>query len=162
MKKALTVFSISLILLSACHLLNPEEERGFKDQNLQGKIRGNTFSFVSGVALDKNSSSWNIRLFPRDPAAGEDPWSTSAYSNVYPYLSFTISRTAPTQKYTVAFLSSSALTLAGWASPSEGTFFDDGEIEIQSIDTATITGRIWAITNEGDSINGNFSAVIEP
>jgi hypothetical protein len=83
---------------------------------------------------------------------------------------FKIEKGSPAQMYAVTTFGSPAnghdgIMVWGWATYSSGSIFDEGELEITEIDTIglTISGRVWAVTNEGTSeLNGNFTVVLDP
>lgn len=150
------IFIFSIIsFLTSCELLGlvEKDENGFKDQVLSGKIRNQSFTFVSGIAKEISYyNEWQISLYPTKA----DEY--NSYLSVYPYLVFSIPKDSKPQKYKISTFGNSGLMLTGWASGYDGTWFDDGEIEILSISETEITGRIRGVTNEGTSkINGNFS-----
>ena len=166
MKKALIYTMAILLLLTCfgCSLQNEDTISDFIDQNLQGEVKSNSFTFVSGYASTSSTNSYTIYFFPSDPNSGYNPWDTGAYSVVFPYMYFTIDTDSTPQTYDISTFGTNGLSLTGYISGTSGVLFDDGEIEIISIDNTeySISGRIWAISNEGtSSVSGNFEVPIE-
>jgi hypothetical protein len=167
MKINYTIVCILMIIISfftGCLL-----EEGFIDQNLQGEIQHLPYSFVSGYATDSftDSSDWTFRLYNVAPQAGLEPYEDGAYpSGSYCY--FTIPKNNSPQLYEVGTFGIGAdIGVYATIGTTTNTAFDDGELEILTIDLSggTITGKMWvdvSSVSEGSSLNGNFSVVIDP
>lgn len=167
MKKNIVLISLIIItsMFVGCDVASDGNDsggdNGSMDQVLSGKIEGQSFNFVSGVAKSKNDS-WSIELHKIKPASGVDPWDYSAYQNSYPYLVFKILKVSEAKKYSISTFGTSGLMLTGWTSVSGGVFFDKGEIEILSISSTEITGTIAGETTDKNSkLYGKFTVVVQ-
>ena len=96
--------------------------------------------------------------------SGYETWETGAYTDLYPYVYFSVKKDSSEQTFTISTFGTDGISLTGYSSASDGVLFDDGEIEITAIDTVNniISGKIWATTTNGSSfLNGNFEVDIE-
>jgi len=164
------LIATALILISitclSCSFFKFNKLIGFADQDLQGEIRSYPYTFVAGYARTNymDTDCYSIFLLPSSPNAGYAPWDENAYDKLYPYLSFVLEKNSVPQMYNISTLGADGIMLTGYSTYSDGVLFDDGQLEITSIDTVTniISGRIWGTTNEETStVSGNFQVVIK-
>lgn len=146
--KAFCILLFITAVFSGCSL--EEEDRYFKDQVLAGEVLGVPYNFGYGKSqytLNDNPNKYDIALFSDDSDSS------------LPLLIFQLDREAQPQMYNI---SADSFNLSGKESTTNFTRFDKGQIEITTISETEITGRIWAITDEGTSnVNGNFTARID-
>ncbi|MBN2444678.1 MAG: hypothetical protein JXJ04_25205 [Spirochaetales bacterium] len=168
MKIKYTLFLLAiafLLIIFSCFLFGTD----FIDQNLQGEIQHVSFNFVSGYAATNsiNEDEWTIYLHNVEPQEGLEPYDPGAYTSGS-VCYFNILKNSNPQLYEVDTFGINN-TLGVYATNGTGIFttFDEGELEIETIDTENgeISGRMWVdvIPSSGGShLNGNFSVVIDP
>lgn len=167
MKKHFVLFVLVIVtLVNSCSLFLFDEVTGFEDQILQGTVRNSSFEFVAGYATTNlyDPDKYSIYLFPSEPSVGYEAWNLNAYGDIYPYLTFSIDINSGPQTYDISLFGSNSIVLTGYSNSYDGTWFDDGQLEITEIDTINhrISGRIWATTNEKtSSVTGDFEVIIE-
>ncbi len=160
MKVRSFLLGILVVSLCTCTAGPPGGGYNFIDQNLQGEIGGVPWTFVSGTAEDPfgDDELW-IKLYNIDPAGG-DPWAGGAYAAAEDTLMVKLPETV-------------GLVELSWGgqwftlydeSTGVNIFCVEGAIEILTIDPVglTVTGRVDARSDEGNYVNGNFSASYAP
>jgi hypothetical protein len=137
----------------------------FKDQTLQGTFNNKPFSFVSGTveASTFETGSYDLDLY-NVASTGTGSWGPT-----YPFSGYLKVMTTVPAKIGRTDLSFSfdgsdnhTVTLYDPDAGSLNIIATIGAVEITAIDTAakTVTGRIAAKDEEGNEVNGNFTATL--
>lgn len=149
-------FLFIIFTFTSCNIENKEENTEenslFKEQILSGKILDEEYVFDYGCEV----------FLPTDIGLKRHLflYSTNYANSSFPVLSFQL-EDLELKKYNIKNYRSHGVDLCGFVSQIP-SFFDDGEVEILSIDELGITGRVWANNNEGtSSVNGNFTVLFE-
>lgn len=152
------------ILLTSCNIAKDDEK--INNQVLSGKICGEPFSFVSGVAKSKDDS-WEIKLYQEELKTVVHADGSFSYLGSYPLLVFSIPKNSEPQKYNISTYETIGIVLIGiltqnyGATEFLGTSFNTGEIDILSISSSGISGYITAENIEDNSkLNGKFSVLV--
>ena len=160
--------TIVVLSLSGCDIQGPQ----FSADAVSGTIAGNAFTFVSGYAgpNSTDASYWTVYLIPEAPASGTNPWDTGAYTDGYPYLSFSFKTSLAPGEFTISTYAGTAadesIGIEGWLTFFDNILFDSGTLIIDVFDgtaNGEVSGRISADTRDGSSsVNGTFEVPIDP
>jgi hypothetical protein len=143
---------LALLALASC--VPGGSPYGFIDQNLQGKIGGVAWSFVSGTADSTFiGGELYIELYNISPSG--DPWA-GGYAAAQDHVLFSVPATVGVYPLSL----SQTATLNQFAG-SMNYICTETAVEILSIDTTglSVTGRINASYDGSTSVNGNFTAL---
>jgi hypothetical protein len=168
-KRMLFASVIILITFASCDISdisNKEPaENTSSTSTLSGTIMDISYECVSGYANSDSITYYTVYLLPYESAEGKKPWDAEAYSDPYPYLTFSINKNSTPGSYSVlTYAASGSKILQGRGSGSESILFSEGEIIISSIDTEnyTISGSIEAKSSDGESdVSGTFEVPIQ-
>ena len=133
-------------------------DTGFIDQNLQGKINGKTYAFVSGEVEESpfNPGSLDFDLYniPRDDTLPFG-YPFGGYLKVMFNVPAQVGKTS--LFWNLSTGENETLTLYDPDAGSYNHIVTEGSIEILTLTDTEITGRIWANGDTENTVNGNFT-----
>jgi hypothetical protein len=157
MKKILLYLAIPILFTNCKDDDDAKPSFEFKNQNLLGKINGGNWTYQEGTA-ETDGGTLRIALFLDQPEPVCDIFGFSNGDQVF----FTVPNAVGV--YALSF------NLSGGGTGQTVTLFDiqetlniictEGAIEILTITSTEVTGRMDARSDAGSFVNGNFTATI--
>lgn len=153
------IASISIFI--SCKNEDPEAKYNFKDQNLQGKVDGESYEFGDGHFEESQfeSDKYSIDLY--DASESED--ACNLFFSEHVSVFFSIPKEVGVYKlfFNLSNFTGQTVTLYN-PDGSQNNIATEGAVEILTVSDTQITGRMDARMDSDNNVNGNFTVDICP